>query len=316
MKPPVFRRIVTHTDFDGLVGALLLREILKIDRVVFAEPWILQRGEYDVQPGDVIVDLPYDPRCAFWADHHASNTEIAVAAKKERPGRVLFNPRKKSCASLVRDAFCDHHPWLNEQRIIAMVEAADKIDTASFSREDLEHPDVWGRLSMSLKSDDRRKDDEYREFLLNLLTALPPEKVIEQPLVRDRVAKKEAEHNLFLANVTKYATFLPEERIVLLDLTTTPEEEGSAPPFTTYLLYPDADLSITITTIVHDDLRYKISVGKNIFSEESRSGTGLNIGEIMKRHGGGGHKAAGGCSVAREEKEEFLKALVKELRTK
>ena len=68
-------RLVTRSDFDGLVCAVLLKQVEQIDSIQFVHPKDLQDGKFAVTADDVLTNVPYVPGCGLWFDHHA--TEIA-----------------------------------------------------------------------------------------------------------------------------------------------------------------------------------------------------------------------------------------------
>ncbi|MBR9703613.1 hypothetical protein GOV10_06230, partial [Candidatus Woesearchaeota archaeon] len=120
------KRIISHTDFDGLISAYLLREIFGVEEIIFTEPWFIQQGELEVRPGDIIVDLPYDERCKLWIDHHKSNLATAETLRKEQPKKVVFDEKKKSCPSLIYEHFHKEHDFLEDEDTKKMIAAADK----------------------------------------------------------------------------------------------------------------------------------------------------------------------------------------------
>ncbi len=65
-------RLVTRSDFDGLVCAVLLKEIGMIDEVIFVHPKDMQDGKLEVTSRDITSNVPYLEGCHFAFDHHAS----------------------------------------------------------------------------------------------------------------------------------------------------------------------------------------------------------------------------------------------------
>ncbi|MBR9693318.1 hypothetical protein GOV07_05340, partial [Candidatus Woesearchaeota archaeon] len=103
-----YKRIVTHTDFDGVISAFLIQQVHDIEHVVFAEPWMLQKKSYPVRKGDVIVDLPYGEGCTLWFDHHATSEP-----DKEKG---ILDTKAKSCARVIFEHYLPDHPELEKQR--------------------------------------------------------------------------------------------------------------------------------------------------------------------------------------------------------
>jgi len=290
-----YQRIVTHTDFDGVVSVFLIQAVFPdIEEITFAEPWMLQKKQFPVRPGDVIVDLPYGEGCALWFDHHATSSP-----DKEKG---ILDVTAKSCARVIYEHYLPGHPELERHR--AIVEAADKIDSASFTQEDLEHPDVYGKLSLAIRGDDKRKDDEFRRFLINMLAYETPERVIEQPIIRKRVETKLTEHENWKAHIPAYVQV--RDKVILVDRTEAPKDLPRGQPFWLYLMYPGKAVYLSVDNLKYEPDRIKVSCGENIFEDLNR----VDIGSLMLKHGGGGHKAAGGCSIPKEEKEKIIGELI------
>jgi len=70
--PAVRHRLVTRSDFDGLVCAALLKELGLLDDILFVHPKDMQDGKIEVGPGDITTNLPYVPGVGLAFDHHAS----------------------------------------------------------------------------------------------------------------------------------------------------------------------------------------------------------------------------------------------------
>ena len=65
-------RVVTRSDMDGLVCAVLLKEVESIDEIIFVHPKDIQDGKVEITQKDILTNIPYDPRCGMWFDHHSS----------------------------------------------------------------------------------------------------------------------------------------------------------------------------------------------------------------------------------------------------
>ena len=83
---------------------------------------------------------------------------------------------------------------------------------------------------------------------------------------------------------------------------------GMAPPsnrFLIYSLYPDANLSIRMID-GKDGEFVSFSVGYSVLN---RTAT-VDVGSLMLKYGGGGHKVVGTCQVPYEEAEDALHDIV------
>ena len=93
---PAPHRLVTRSDFDGLVCAVLLRSLGLIDEITFVHPKDVQDGVVDVTERDILTNLPYAPgrtwcsttttaRCCAPAGD-AANHVIDPRARRRPPG--------------------------------------------------------------------------------------------------------------------------------------------------------------------------------------------------------------------------------------
>jgi predicted TPR repeat methyltransferase len=67
-------RLVTRSDFDGLVCAALLRELGILDDILFVHPKDMQDGKLELSDRDITTTLPYVPGVHLAFDHHDSET--------------------------------------------------------------------------------------------------------------------------------------------------------------------------------------------------------------------------------------------------
>ena len=89
-------RLVTRSDFDGLVCAVLLNELNLIDDIKFVHPKDMQDGKVQVTGNDVLANVPFVAGCGMWFDHHSS--------ENERIGNVEYRGLSKLSPSCARVA--------------------------------------------------------------------------------------------------------------------------------------------------------------------------------------------------------------------
>ena len=80
-------RLVTRSDFDGLVCGALLLEAGVIDTWKFAHPKDLQDGLVEINENDCLANVPFVPGCGLWFDHHSSEFE-----RQELEGKYKVMP--------------------------------------------------------------------------------------------------------------------------------------------------------------------------------------------------------------------------------
>src|ERR1700751_4527436 len=94
-------RLVTRSDFDGLVCAALLRELGLLHEILFVHPKDVQDGKVALTADDITTNLPYRPEVALSFDHHSSE-ELRVV---EDAGNRVMASRADSAARVVYDHF-------------------------------------------------------------------------------------------------------------------------------------------------------------------------------------------------------------------
>ncbi|MDP9293124.1 MAG: exopolyphosphatase [Actinomycetota bacterium] len=302
--PAVRHRLVTRSDFDGLVCAALLKELGLLDDILFVHPKDMQDGKVEVGPGDITTNLPYVPGVGLAFDHHASEA-IRV---EDSPENHIIVPGAMSAARVVYDYYggAERFPTIS----IEMMDAVDKADAAQFSGEEIIDPQGW--ILMSFLMDPRTGLGRFREFrisnyqlmmqLIDDCTQMTVEEILQTPDVAERVELYDDHSERAVQQIRRCSKL--EANLVVLDLR---EEEVIHPTnrFMIYALHPDANISIHVLW----GLKKQNSVfatGKSIIDRSSQT----NVGELMLAYGGGGHDAAGTCQVANEDAERVLGELV------
>ena len=67
-------RLVTRSDFDGLVCAVLLKHLNMIEEIKFVHPKDMQDGKVEINDNDITTNLPFVPGVHLAFDHHLSET--------------------------------------------------------------------------------------------------------------------------------------------------------------------------------------------------------------------------------------------------
>src|SRR3954452_22691563 len=295
-------RLVTRSDFDGLVCAALLKHLGILDDILFVHPKDVQDGKVEIGPNDVTTNLPYNANAAISFDHHHSET---VRVGENKPNHVIV-PEADSAARVVYDYYggAEAFPGIEE-----LMEAVDKGDAAQFTLEEILHPDGWVLLNFLM--DPRTGLGRFREFrisnyqlmmqLIDVCTAMSIEEILETPDVKERVGLYFAHAARAEEQIRRCATV--HGNLVVLDLR---EEEVIHPTnrFTLYALFPECNLSVHVLW----GLKKQNTVFAMSKSIINRSST-INVGELMLSYGGGGHAAAGTCQVDNGRAQAVLAAL-------
>jgi nanoRNase/pAp phosphatase (c-di-AMP/oligoRNAs hydrolase) len=301
-------RLLTRSDMDGLVCAVLLKEMGILGEIVFHHPKDVQDGKVAVTERDILTNLPYVPGCGLCFDHHAS--EGMRNSGRPTPNYIL-KPEAKSAARVVYDHYGGkaRFPRVSD----AMMEAVDKADSAGFSREDVLNPRGWELLSFLM--DARTGLGRFREFrvsnyqlmmmLIDCCRDLTIEEILALPDLKERVDLYFAQHELFRAQLARVAEV--HDNLVVLDLRNEPILYAGN-RFVVYAMYPQCDISMHVMW-GREKMNTVYTVGKSIFDR----GNKVMVGELMLSHGGGGHHAAGTCQGSNETAGAMKHGLIEQI---
>ncbi len=301
-------RLITRSDMDGLVCAVLLKELGLLGEIVFQHPKDMQDGKVAVTERDIITNLPYVPGCGLCFDHHASEL---VRNGAVQPDNYILQPHAKSAARVVYDHYGGRERFTRISD--AMMHAVDKADSAGFSRDDVLNPAGWELLSFLM--DARTGLGRFREFrvsnyqlmmmLIDCCRDMPIDDILALPDVKERVDLFFAQHALFREQIGRLAQV--HGKLVVLDL----REEAviyAGNRFVVYAMFPQCDISMHVMW-GREKLNTVYTVGKSIFDR----GSPVNVGELMLSHGGGGHHAAGTCQGDNTTAEALKRQLISQL---
>jgi len=149
-------RLITRSDMDGLVCAVLFKELGMIDEIKFVHPKDVQDGKIDIGPNDITTNLPYVSTAHLSFDHHHSET-LRI---DHTPENMVMNASAPSAARVVYNYYGgkEKFPTISED----MIAAVDKADAAAFTKEDVLNPEGWELLSFLM--DSRTGLGRFREF--------------------------------------------------------------------------------------------------------------------------------------------------------
>jgi nanoRNase/pAp phosphatase (c-di-AMP/oligoRNAs hydrolase) len=300
-------RLVTRSDFDGLVCAVLLKELDIIDEIKFVHPKDMQDGKIAITNNDITTNLPYVEGAHLVFDHHFSETLRHEKIKKNH----IIDPYAASAARVLYKYYGGQpkFPHISE----AMMEAVDKSDSAQFSQEEVLHPAEWVLLNFIM--DARTGLGRFKEFtvsnyqlmmqLIDYCKNHKIEQILELPDVKERVDLYFEQEEKFKEQVQRCAKVYND--LVVLDLRNE-EIIYAGNRFVIYALFPECSISIhTLWGLKQQNTVF--AVGKSIFNKNSK----VNIGHLMLRYGGGGHMNAGTCQIENDRASKILNELIAQI---
>jgi len=303
-------RLITRSDMDGLVCAVLLKELDLIDDIKFAHPKDMQDGAIEVGPNDITTNLPYVAGAYMCFDHHASETQRVGG----QPGNHIIDSSAPSAARVVYDYFDGAANPKFKNISEEMMAAVDKADSAGFTKDDILDPSGWELLSFIM--DARTGLGRFRDFgisnyelMMKLIDSIRNakkiEEVLELPDVKERV-------DLYFEHQQKCRDQIERcskvyKNLVVLDLRRE-DTIWAGNRFVIYALFPTCNISMHVIWGKNKQ-NTVFAVGKSILNRTSNT----QVGNLMLEYGGGGHEAAGTCQIDNLKSEEALQALIKKI---
>jgi nanoRNase/pAp phosphatase (c-di-AMP/oligoRNAs hydrolase) len=300
-------RLVTRSDMDGLVCAMLLKEQGLLDEIKFVHPKDVQDGKIDLTDRDITTNLPYVESVHLAFDHHWSETIRIDAPRRNH----IIDPNAPSAAQVVMDYYGgkEAFPRISNE----LLEAVNKADSARYSIEEVLDPKGWVLLSFLM--DARTGLGRFRNFrisnydlmmdLIEYCKTYTIEEILELPDVKERVEVYFQHHKKFQEQLKRCSK--KHNRVVVLDLR---EEDPiyAGNRFMIYAVYPECNISMHVLRGLNGQ-NTVFAVGKSIFNRTSP----VNVGELMYRYGGGGHQAAGTCQISHDRSEQVMEELIRQI---
>ena len=302
-------RLITRSDMDGLICAIILKELGLVDEVTFAHPKDMQDGKVAVTDRDISTNLPYVDGVHLCFDHHASE----ALRNADKPEKHIIHPEAPSAARVVFDHYGGRKNSELARISDEMLVAVDKADSAAFSRDDILNPEGWDLLSFLM--DPRTGLGRFRQFrvsnyelMMKLIEYCRDHTIAEilaLPDVKERVDLYK-EHKIKCRTQVERCARI-QKNLIILDLRHE-DTIWAANRFLVYALFPQCNVSIHVLW-GKGEQNTVFATGKSILNRTSRT----NVGELMLHYGGGGHEAAGTCQVDNADAPRVLEELTAKL---
>jgi nanoRNase/pAp phosphatase (c-di-AMP/oligoRNAs hydrolase) len=295
-------RLITRSDFDGLACGALLESLGLIDEWLFVHPKDIQDGLIQATKNDIVANVPYIQGCGIWFDHHSS--------EEERLGKDFkfegASKKAPSCAHVV-------YEYYGEEKLgkfAEMIKYVDKMDSADLTIDEIMNPSGW--ILLGFITDPRTGLGRMRNFTISnfdLMKKLaretftkPIQEIIASPDVKERIDVYFEQHKIFIEMVKKHAKV--EGKAIYVDLRDV-ETIYAGNRFLLYTLYPDQNISVWVVD-GKKKINTVITVGYSIINKTAT----VDVGSLMLKYGGGGHRAVGTCQVPYEETDKIIAEIV------
>jgi len=298
-------RLVTRSDFDGLVAAVLLKKMGMINEIKFVHPKDVQDGKVALTERDITTNLPYNPNVYMAFDHHSSEDLRVGGEAKANYINIASAP---SAARVVYEYFEreKNFPDVSPE----LIAAADKADSAQYTMDEVLNPQGWNQIAFI--TDPRTGLGRFKEFgisnyalmmeMIGYYESLTLDKILALPSVKERIDLYREHEKPFKEQLQRCGNV--HKNLVVLDL----RDEGviyAGNRFMIYALFPQCNISMHVIWGLNRQ-NVAFAVGKSIFKRDSKT----NIGKLMLSYGGGGHVNAGTCQIEIERAERVKQELI------
>ncbi len=303
------KRLVTRSDFDGLVCAMLLRELDLIGDIKFVHPKDVQDGKIELSENDITTNLPFDKRVGLAFDHHES--ELIRNKKEDYEGKYIIDGDAKSAARVVYDYYGGKEKFTRVSEEIMI--AVDKGDSADFTEDEILHPKDW--VLMNFLMDARTGLGRFHDFrisnydlmmeLIDYCVDHSIEEVLELPDVKERVDMYFDQQEKFIAQLKEVTTI--HDKVAVIDLRNL-ETIYTGNRFMVYALWPEVEVSVHVAWGFKKQ-NTAVMIGRSIINRSSS----VDIGELCLSYGGGGHRKAGTCQLDNDKVDGELPNIIEKL---
>ncbi len=296
-------RLLTRSDFDGLACGALLKELGIIDRWKFVHPKDIQDGLVEVTGDDVLANVPYVAGCKLWFDHHSSESERLGSG-------LVFEGESRLADSAARVIYEYYGGKERLPHFEEMVRAVDKVDAAKLTRDEILNPEGWVLLGFIM--DPRTGLGRFRQFRISNYALMEElmeacrtqgiDQILENPDVKERIVLYREQDGLFREMVLAHT--VTRGNVIFTDLRNV-ATIYSGNRFVIYSLFPEQDISVWAVD-GREKLNCAIAVGHSVLNRASKT----DVGMLMLKYGGGGHKQVGTCQVPYGEADRVIEELI------
>ena len=304
-------RLLTRSDFDGLVCAVFLSEKNIVDEYKFIHPKDLQAGTVEVTSNDVLANVPYHENCGLWFDHHASEEERLEMEKLNYEGASYY---AASAAQVIWDYYGGDASF--DSHFVPLLEAVNKTDSANLTTEEIVNASGWillgfitdPRTGLGRFTDYRISNYELMMDLIGYCRTKTAEEIVEIPDIQERTRRYFEQQELFEDMLRRNCKV--EGNVIVTNLM---DEETiyCGNRFLVYGVFPDQNIEVRVMW-GRNKQNIVFAVGHSILNQTCRT----NVGKLMLEYNGGGHERVGTCQVPIESWKQSLDEIVQKLREK
>lgn len=290
-------RLVTRGDLDGLTAAVLISEMEEVDEIRLVHPQDITEQKIEIRADDILANLPYDSRCGMWFDHHA-HTVMPDGAYK---GSYAIAP---SVARVIYDYYASDK--LN--RFTHLVAETDRFDSADLTPDDIDNPQDVILLGFLIDPRTGMGGDFRTQFvsLVERIRSKSLAAVLNDADIREQAAAFKRDDQNFREFLQAHSVV--HDKLVVTDCRNV-ENAPVGNRFLVYSTFPECNVSLRIQWGPGKKL-VALNIGHSIFDRSCN----IDVGELCRNYGGGGHRGAGGCVLRPMAAGLAIKIIIEKLR--
>lgn len=297
-------RLLTRSDFDGLGCAVLLKEAGLVDDIKFVHPKDIQDGKIEATENDILANIPYVEGCGLWFDHHSSEEE----RKAYGEFKGMTDSTAPSATRVIYNFYGEGK--FDDDHLKELVNAVDRADSAAYTADEILNPAGWVLLSFIM--DPRTGLGRYRDYrisnyqlmldMIDYCRTKTLDEILMIDDVKERVERYFIQDRQFKQMIRENTTIIGN--VIVLDLRKQ-EEIYTGNRFLLYSLYPEQNISIQVIWGFRKQ-NIVMTCGYSIINKTAT----IDVGSLMLKYGGGGHKRVGTCQVPVEDADRVLQEIV------
>ena len=299
-------RLITRSNFDGLVCGILLKEKGLVTDIDFLQPKDIENNSFILGPKVITTNMPYSEKVYLAFDHHMDNFHT------RDDERHIIDTNSPSAARVIYNYYGNKEGFPNIPD--SLIKAADKCDAANLSKEDVINPAGWTLLNYL--TDARTGLDQFNNFrvsnydlmmeLVEFCSDHTIEEILKLPDVQERIDFFDACQTKHREQIKRCAKV--EGNLVSIDLR---QEETIWPGnrFFIYTLFPQCNISVHILR-ARKNIQTVFAIGKSIFNRSSHT----NVGELCLAFRGGGRENVGTCQVDHDMADAVYNAIASRIK--
>ncbi len=301
-------RLLTRSDFDGLGCAVLLKNKGLLDEIKFVHPKDIQDGKVEVTAQGVLANIPYVKGCGLWFDHHSSEEERQAYGTFQG----VSDPSAPSASRVLYDYLGGAEAFPNPH-ITDLVAAIDKSDSGDFTVAEVLNPRGWVLISFIM--DPRTGLGRYKDYrisnyqlmmdMIGYCRTKSADEILQIEDVKERSRRYFEQDTLFREMIRNRAVV--RGNVIVLDLREQ-EEIYTGNRFLLYSLFPEQNISVQVMWGLRKQ-NIVMTCGYSIINRTSN----VDVGSLMLKYGGGGHKRVGTCQVRAEDADSALEEIIQQM---